>query len=124
MTTPHAVLWIDHNEAKIFRFSGEDVERVELHADKHLHQHMKRDRDHHLSDHHLYEQAQKHLADAERVLVVGPGPAKLEFIRHLHAHDRALEQKVVGVETVDHPTDGQLVAYARKYFKHSDRMTG
>ena len=30
----------------------------------------------------------------------------------------------MGVESVDHPTDGQLVAYARKYFVAKDRMLG
>ena len=30
--------------------------------------------------------------------------------------------KVIGIETVDHPGDGQLVAYARKYFVAKDRM--
>jgi len=29
---------------------------------------------------------------------------------------------IVGVETVDHPSDEQLVAYARKYFKAKDLM--
>jgi hypothetical protein len=29
---------------------------------------------------------------------------------------------IVGVETVDHPSDAQLVAYATKYFKATDRM--
>jgi hypothetical protein len=29
---------------------------------------------------------------------------------------------IIGVETVDHPTDAQLVAYARQYFKGADRM--
>ena len=29
---------------------------------------------------------------------------------------------IAGVETVDHPSDGALVAYARKYFKIEDRM--
>jgi hypothetical protein len=29
---------------------------------------------------------------------------------------------ILGVETVDHPTDKQLVAYARKYFKSADLM--
>jgi hypothetical protein len=33
-----------------------------------------------------------------------------------------LEPKIVGVETVDHPTDGQLVAHARRYFHAADRM--
>ncbi len=124
MSTPHAVLWIDHEEARLFRFTAEDVERVDLHAATHLHHHLRRDKDRKLSDPHLYETAAKHLADAERILVVGPGTAKLEFIRHLHAHERAVEAKVVAVESIDHPTDGQLIAYARQYFKHSDRMTG
>ena len=30
---------------------------------------------------------------------------------------------IAGVETVDHPSDGQLVAHARKYFKVADLMT-
>jgi hypothetical protein len=29
---------------------------------------------------------------------------------------------LIGVETVDHPSDAQLVAYARKYFTAMDRM--
>ena len=47
--------------------------------------------------------------------VVGPSTAKLEFVRQLHKHDRALDQKIVGLETVDHPIDAQLVAYVKKY---------
>ena len=62
------------------------------------------------------------LRTVEALLIVGPGSAKLEFIRYLHAHDRALEANVVGVETVDHPSDGQIVAYAKKYFVAGDLM--
>jgi hypothetical protein len=29
---------------------------------------------------------------------------------------------IAGVETVDHPSDGALVAYARRYFKAADLM--
>jgi hypothetical protein len=29
---------------------------------------------------------------------------------------------VAGVETIDHPSDPQLVAFARHYFKAEDRM--
>ena len=49
--------------------------------------------------------------------VVGPAPAKLHLMRHIHAHDQAMSSKVVGVETVDHPSDGQVLAYARKYLR-------
>jgi hypothetical protein len=62
------------------------------------------------------------LAGASEILIVGPGQAKLELIKHINAHDHAVVDKVVGVETVDHPGDGQLVAYARKYFVARDRM--
>jgi hypothetical protein len=30
---------------------------------------------------------------------------------------------IVGIETVDHPSDGQLVAHSRHYFKAEDLMT-
>ena len=29
---------------------------------------------------------------------------------------------IVAVETVDHPSDAQIVAYAKRYFKTADRM--
>ena len=54
--------------------------------------------------------------------MVGPAQAKLQLIKHMHAHDPAVAGKVIGVETVDHPSDGQLVAYARKYFLARDQM--
>ena len=62
------------------------------------------------------------LKGAEEILVVGPAQAKLQLIKHLHSHDPQVGSKVVGVETIDHPTDGQLVAYARKYFVAKDQM--
>ncbi len=30
--------------------------------------------------------------------------------------------RILGVETVDHPTDGQVVAHARSYFAARDNM--
>jgi hypothetical protein len=33
-----------------------------------------------------------------------------------------MAELVVGIETVDHPTDGQLIAYARKYFIAKDAL--
>lgn len=33
-----------------------------------------------------------------------------------------MADKVIGVETVDHPTDGQVLAYARRYFRAADQM--
>jgi hypothetical protein len=58
------------------------------------------------------------------VLVVRLSKAKLQFVHYAYKHDRTLEPRIVGIETVDHPTDGQLVAYSRRYFAADDRMKG
>jgi stalled ribosome rescue protein Dom34 len=73
---------------------------------------------------HYFHEVAMVLADAEEILVVGPGTAKLGLLKHVHHHDHALEPKIVGIETVDHPTDGQLVAFVRHYFHAKDRMLG
>jgi hypothetical protein len=44
------------------------------------------------------------------------------LVKHIHQHDPDMMKAIVGIETVDHPTDAQLIAYARKYFEGSDRM--
>jgi hypothetical protein len=62
------------------------------------------------------------IADAGAVLITGPANAKTELIKHIHYHDPKIMNVLVGVETVDHPSDAQLVAHARKYFKTEDRM--
>ena len=62
------------------------------------------------------------LEGADAVLIVGPSSAKLEFLRYVQDRDQKLQAKVAGIETMDHPTDREIVAYARRYFKGSDRM--
>ena len=41
---------------------------------------------------------------------------------HLQTHAPALAARVVSVETVDHPTDGELLKFARRHFVADDRM--
>ncbi len=124
MTYRHAVLWIDHHEAKIFRLEGESVEASIVEPRRHVRRHSTatHERSHPTDAQHYYHEVARELADAGEILVVGPSTAKLEFIKHVHKQEGALESKIVGVETVDHPTDGQLAAYARHYFRAADRM--
>ena len=42
--------------------------------------------------------------------------AKAELATYLREHTH-IGSRIVGVEAVDHPTDGQIVAYAKKHFK-------
>jgi len=63
-----------------------------------------------------YREVEAALVDTDAVLVVGPANAKVELVKHARRHARRVATKMMGLETVDHPTDAQLVAYARDYF--------
>ena len=123
--TRHVTVWIDHQEAKIFHVDAASSDAKSIHTPgRHLHRHPSVTAEHaHPADlAHFFKDVTDALAGAEAILIVGPSTAKLELIKYAHKHLPALVPKIVGVETVDHPTDGQLLAYSRKYFVASDRM--
>jgi stalled ribosome rescue protein Dom34 len=120
MKTRHSVVWLDHQEARVF---GVDADRLQAETvaapEHHLHRHPKgatAEHQHPSDSAHFFQDVATVLRDADQVLVLGPSTAKLQFLRFLAKQDHALEAKIVGVETVDHPTDRQLVAHARHYF--------
>ena len=73
-------------------------------------------------DQNFYHEVVEALKGAQEILIVGPASAKLNLVKHIHRHDQQMVDKVVGVESADHPSDAQLVVYARKYFVAADRM--
>jgi hypothetical protein len=56
-------------------------------------------------------------------LIVGHGTAKDEFASFIRDHVPALAPRIMGVETVDQPTKGEILAFARKFFEVKDRTT-
>ena len=124
----HVAVWIDHHEARIFHVDAAGLDEKTLHAPTHhVHKHLNgptAEHNHPDDEHRFFTAVAHELAGAERVLIVGPGTAKLQFVRYAAKHDPALDPKIVAVETVDHPTDRQVVAYAKKYFDADDRMQG
>ena len=127
MTTHHAAVWLDHNEAHVFHITAETYDEATIHSPKaHTRLHNKAGAagtagHRAVGDPHYYHEIAAALRGSGEILVLGPATAKLELIRHIHKHDRELEPKIIGVETVDHPTDRQLVTYARRYFDAKDR---
>lgn len=124
MSHYHAVVWLDHAEARIFHFDRESAEKMTVHAHKH-HLHHKAGSigsGRAPADAAFFDEIVHALADAAEILLLGPGAAKTELFRHVTRTRPALEPRILGIETVDHPTDGQVVAYARKYFHAKDRM--
>ncbi len=122
----HAVVWIDHHEARIFHFSRDDAEKMVLHPENpHVHIHHKANSigaGHAAEDQKFLDAVAKAVDDAGAVLITGPANAKTELVKHISAHEPQLMKKIVAIETVDHPTDGQLLAHARKYFSVEDLM--
>src|SRR5579871_5691190 len=116
----HAVIWVDHREARVFHFTPTDVERLVLHPDhptRHIHHKANSIGSGHAAEDHAYLQAvAESIADAGAVLIAGPANEKTELARHIREHNPKLAGAIAGVETVDHPSDGQLVAHARKHF--------
>jgi hypothetical protein len=124
MTARHIVVWIDHHEARVFDVEGKTFDESTLHAPTHhVHRHPKggtAEHNHPDDVHHFFAAVSKALEGGEEILIVGPSTAKLQLISYAHEHDPALRRRIVGVETVDHPTDRQIAAYARKYFLKLD----
>jgi stalled ribosome rescue protein Dom34 len=124
----HAVVWIDHQEARIFHVHPEMADESRVLSPQHrVHRHPKgrgEPRDHPDDAHRFFDDVARRLDGIDSVLIVGPASAKHEFITFAHEKHPHLVSKLVGVETADHPTGGEIVAYARSYFKASDRMGG
>jgi len=125
-TGTHAVVWIDRHEAKIVFVDHDGAEEVVVrpeHTRHHLHSKAGSHEGYRATaDHVFYQKVANDLADVREFLVVGPAQAKIEFLKHLHRYDPRLIPRLSGVESIDHPTDGNLRAIARQYFKQADRM--
>jgi stalled ribosome rescue protein Dom34 len=126
MSLNHAVIWIDHQEAHVM-FLSEAASEAEVIRSKSTHTHL-----HHkggevgsgrlqLDEKYLHSVINA-VNETKEILVIGPGSAKLELIKHAHQHDPRIAANIVGVETVDHPSDKEILAYARKFFYKADQI--
>ena len=121
MSFNHVVAWIDHAQAHIIHFNREHAENEVVKAHS-THQHGAKGSSHGAESAHYFDGIANALQDALEILIVGPGLEKLALMKHLIKHQHAVAEKVLSVETVDHPSDAQLLAYAKKYFMKADRM--
>jgi len=116
----HAVVWIDHHEARVFHFDRTSAERLVIrpdHPTRHIHHKANSiGSGHAAEDQDFLHRVAESIADAAAILIAGPANAKTELVKHLHRHHPRLVEHLAGVETVDHPSDSQLVAHARDYF--------
>ena len=116
MPLHHAVVLIDHHSAKVLQF---DAEQVQAHNVKdHPHdtrQHGSAVR----TEHEFFAEVCDAMAGIAQV-VTGSHTAQADFRHYVEKHRAVVGAQVVGWETVDHPTEGQLVALARNFFLRND----
>lgn len=121
MSHSHAIVWIDHREARIFHVGLTGANEVVLHS------HLPTQHIHHKAnsigsgktqdDKHFLGQTAEALRDAEQIIVIGPSTEKQALQKYLREHDPKLADRIVAVESADHPTDRQIIAYAKEHFK-------
>ncbi len=117
----HAVVRLDHHAARILQFDPDHIEAQKLHEHSHAtRQHGSQVR----TEHEFFGEVCNALAGIGEVLVVGSKTAQADFRHYVGKHRPQTVPQIVGYETVDQPTDAQLVALARQYFLKHDRMAG
>lgn len=120
----HAAVWLDHREAKIFHLASPDITKQTIGTPQHLERHHQgahaSDKSHPDDAKTFFQAIAKAVEGYLHILVVGPANAKTDFQRYAQDHDKGLAARIEGVETVDHPTDRQIAALGRKFFKFTD----
>jgi hypothetical protein len=126
-------VWIDHKQAIIVTMtdSGEKIDQIPSEVERQLQRsgdsplkgsyeaqkvpaddHQQRAFTEHLNRY--YDVVTASLREAEALLILGPGEAKLELRKRLEKHN--LASRIVAVETVDKMTQKQIAAKAREFF--------
>ncbi len=116
----NAAIWIDHETAHITRFNREEEDFHVIHAT-----HSKEQLHHksgsigagNVPPHRDYfRHIISTVGDIPEVLIVGPADAKNELMKYAEQHSKDFVSHVVKVETLDRVTQGELIAYARRFF--------
>jgi hypothetical protein len=116
----HAIVWIDHLQAKIFHIGLSGDDQLVLHPHiptRHLHHKANSIGNGHAApDQNFFEEVMKAISDAGKLLIIGPSTARIELAKHFRNHNSQKADRIVAVDAADHPSDGEIIAYARKHF--------
>jgi stalled ribosome rescue protein Dom34 len=125
MNTYQSIVWIDTHEAHILRIESEMLHVSTIHARGSGEPEAEPDDEGRTDEEsRFFHEVARALDVADEILVVGPSAAKLEFVSYMHKNEHARDPRILGVETVDHPTDQRLAAYAALYFKDRGPSAG
>ena len=126
-------LWIDHKQAYAIWSSDGRVEEIVSHIEPPEHfsggtqlggkMNQKADVELRHNDRFklqlkkYYQQVMSALKNADTILIMGPGQAKIEFEKAIRKN-KVMQPRVLKVETVDKMTRNQMIAYVRKFYQN------
>jgi stalled ribosome rescue protein Dom34 len=121
-------VWIDHRKAVIAIIAGrnEEIRQVTSNMEKHVRysaspqeDSAEDQRDRRFTGHlnKYYDEVIASIRDADSILILGPGEAKIELEERLG--NETLRARIVGIETADKMTDRQIAARVRQRFLKS-----
>jgi stalled ribosome rescue protein Dom34 len=126
-------LWIDHREAVLVSLldESEEIKRITSNMEKHVrysgasessgsHNDSAEDKRDRRFDDHLntyYDEVIVALRDADSILILGPGEAKIELQKRLENHEHS--DRTIVAQPADKMTDNQIVAEVRRHFRES-----
>ncbi len=117
----HAVVWLDHHAAQVHQFDDAHSSVV------HVKEHTKETGHHHSgvrTGHEFFGAVCDALKDISEVLVTSSHNVQTDFRHYVEKHRPAMARQIAGWEIVNQPTEGELLAMARKFFVGHDRMVG
>lgn len=112
-------LWIDHREAVIVNVANEAITRISSDAEHSANSAEGSAEDKHERRvgenlHQYYTKVSAALANADSILIIGPGEAKGELKKMLESEKGT--DRTVAVESADKLTEPQIVAKIRQHF--------
>ena len=126
-------LWIDHKQAYAIWSKAGTIQVIPSHIEPPTHYsggtqlggklNQKGDVELHHNDrfrlqlNKYYQQVISALKDADSILIMGPGQAKIELEKAIKKH-KSMQKRILKVETADKMTKNQMIAYVRKFYQN------
>ncbi|MFZ3231494.1 MAG: hypothetical protein WA160_14905 [Pseudobdellovibrio sp.] len=116
------VIWMDSEKAIVFSMKLAGIERSQINK-RILNHHTQNKKDMHTDSNaeHFYHDLATSLKEADQILIMGPGLSKKRFKNYLESHPaNGIAKKIIALENSNHPSDNQILAASRKFFKTFD----
>lgn len=113
----HVVVWIDYDQACVSRFNRALVKTEIIKTYAPAPGTVPAERSVHApASARYFDDIAQAISDADGILILGPGFERLELLVHLRRGYPQVADRIVALETVDCPSDEEMLPWARKHF--------